>query len=62
MSSPCANCGNGREQHWLANFADGPHIGAPLLVCPTATWREADEGMAGLVERLHAAIVKAEGK
>lgn len=35
----CARCGYTREAHALANFADGAMIGAPVLVCPFATWK-----------------------
>jgi hypothetical protein len=35
----CARCGYLRQSHALANFADGPMIGAPVLICPFATWK-----------------------
>jgi hypothetical protein len=35
----CARCGYMRKSHALANFADGPMIGAPVLICPFATWK-----------------------
>lgn len=37
---PCGNCGKDRTAHRLANFADGPKVGAAFLVCPTAVWSD----------------------
>lgn len=40
----CGNCGKRASAHHLANYADGPHIGVNVLICPTATWRQAQTG------------------
>lgn len=32
----CARCGRLQSEHALVNHAEGPHIGASALVCPTA--------------------------
>jgi len=32
--APCANCGREKTEHRLVNYADGPHIGEPALICP----------------------------
>lgn len=32
----CSQCGRLESEHALVNFADGPHIGAAVLVCPKA--------------------------
>lgn len=34
----CNRCGSPESQHLLTNYADGPHVGAPFLVCPTAVF------------------------
>lgn len=34
----CLRCGWARNEHWLANYADGPWVGRGVLVCPTATF------------------------
>ena len=37
MKDPiCERCAKPRSKHALANFPDGPMIGGPTLVCPTA--------------------------
>ena len=37
MTDPiCKRCAKPRSKHALANFPDGPMIGGPTLVCPTA--------------------------
>lgn len=38
----CHNCKEQRQLHYLANYADGPHIGKTFLVCPSATFSESD--------------------
>jgi hypothetical protein len=35
----CANCGYMLALHHHVNFADGPLIGAPIDVCPTAVFK-----------------------
>lgn len=35
----CVRCGYAPESHALANFADGPHVGASVLICPFATYK-----------------------
>jgi hypothetical protein len=32
----CGRCGTTKAEHRLANFADGPLVGQPVLICPTA--------------------------
>jgi hypothetical protein len=39
LHESCVRCGYMRESHALVNFADGPMIGAPVLICPFATWK-----------------------
>lgn len=36
----CAHCSRFKGEHRLANFADGPIVGAPVLICPTAVFRD----------------------
>ncbi len=36
----CAHCSRFKGEHRLVNFADGPIIGEPALVCPTAVFRD----------------------
>jgi hypothetical protein len=38
--STCANCGKKSKDHLLVNYADGPHVGISVLICPAATFRE----------------------
>ena len=41
MTDPiCERCREPRSKHALANLADGPMIGGPALVCPTALFLE----------------------
>jgi hypothetical protein len=35
----CVRCGYSRQAHELANFADGPMVGRPVLICPFATFK-----------------------
>ncbi len=39
----CARCGYSREAHELANFADGPMIGRPVLICPFAIYKASQQ-------------------
>lgn len=39
----CAQCGQWRNEHALANYADGALIGKAFLVCPVATWKAPDQ-------------------
>jgi hypothetical protein len=39
----CARCERPKGEHRLVNFADGPMIGAPALVCPTAVFLDSYE-------------------
>jgi len=34
----CGRCGTTKVEHRLVNFADGPLVGSPALICPTATF------------------------
>lgn len=34
----CIYCGRGEAEHLLANYADGPHVGAAVLICPKSTF------------------------
>ena len=34
----CPICNRPREDHFLANYADGPMVGLGFLVCPHAVW------------------------
>lgn len=34
----CIRCGHGSAEHLLVNYADGPHIGANVLICPTSVF------------------------
>jgi hypothetical protein len=34
----CIHCGRGEADHLLANYADGPHVGAAVLICPKSTY------------------------
>jgi hypothetical protein len=36
----CAHCDRVQSEHQLVNFADGPHVGAPALICPTAVFQD----------------------
>jgi hypothetical protein len=39
----CVQCGYPRNEHWLMNFADGPHVGKAALVCPISLFRSTDK-------------------
>jgi hypothetical protein len=40
---PCARCGHDCAEHKTANLADGPFVGAYLLICPTALFMDVPE-------------------
>lgn len=40
----CWFCGTTRARHRLANYADGPNIGAPVLICPTSVFTLPEDG------------------
>jgi hypothetical protein len=35
----CDRCGHPQNDHWVVNFSDGPHVGGPVWVCPTAIFK-----------------------
>lgn len=43
ISARCQQCGELRTEHWLVNYADGPHVGKAALLCPTAIYRGLDK-------------------
>lgn len=49
----CANCGKPREEHKLGAYTDGVNIGAPFLVCPSSTWKEAPASGQACIRRGH---------
>ena len=34
----CANCGKPADEHWAVNYANGQHVTASVLVCPTSAF------------------------
>jgi hypothetical protein len=47
----CQNCGRTSQEHWLTNYADGPHVGINILVCPSAVFKLQREPAPGRRER-----------
>jgi hypothetical protein len=39
----CSHCGRLESEHALVNFADGPQIGQPVLVCPRSIFKAVRE-------------------
>ena len=37
----CAHCYEPASKHLLANYADGPHVGQNVLICPRSTFVQA---------------------
>lgn len=48
----CDNCGLPKREHWVTNFADGPHITGEVLICPDSVFRPFERGRAGLFARM----------
>ena len=43
----CGHCGHKREDHWAVNFADGPHVGGVVSVCPTSVFTPSKRKVGG---------------
>ena len=44
----CAHCGRVLADHYSVNYADGPHISGPVLICPTSVFKEESDDDANL--------------
>lgn len=39
----CSRCQAPKKEHYLVNYADGPHIGVSILICPTSTFEDSGD-------------------